>query len=198
MRIKNQNKSIIQRISKFTGVCLIVIAIIVLVSWQVAIHLSKLNADFYVKSICDTIDLPQGTVPEERKDNTMPILSVDGVDFVGLLEIPKYDSILPVCDDWGEVTKYPCKFSGSVYNRTMQIGSTSQKGQYDFYKELCVGDTVIFTDMESKRYTYNISGLRYDNDVDQTSLTKENAALTLFIKNIYDFQYLIVSCEISK
>ena len=38
--------------------------------------------------------------------------------------------------------------------------------------------------------------LRYKKHADQASLNEQESALTLFIKNMYDFEYLIVSCEI--
>jgi hypothetical protein len=118
------------------------------------------------------------------------------IPFVGIVEFPRYESALPVCADWGEISKYPCRFSGSIYNGTMQIGATTQKGQYDFYRELSVGDTVSYIDVEGNRYTFTITSLRYEKRADQTALQYEEAPLTLFIKNIYSFEYLIVFCDV--
>ncbi|MBQ4121720.1 MAG: hypothetical protein IJD35_06885 [Clostridia bacterium] len=78
----------------------------------------------------------------------------------------------------------------------MQIGATTQKGQYDFYRELSVGDTVIYTDMEGNRYTFTITSLRYEKHADQAALQHEDAPLKLFVKNIYSFEYLIVFCDV--
>ena len=127
----------------------------------------------------------------------MSVLSVNGTDFVGIIEMPLYDLELPVCSNWGQTYKYPCHFSGSIYNSTMQIGATTQKGQYDFYRELSVGDTLMYTDMEGNRYSFEITGLRYDDHSNQTALHREESALTLFIKNIYSFEYLIVFCNVA-
>ena len=127
----------------------------------------------------------------------MPILSVDGIDFVGMLEIPRFGSILPVCAKWGQLTKCPCQFSGSIYDSTIKIGATTQKGQCDFYREITVGDIILFTDMEGNRYTYVVSSLCYEKHANKTTLEREKSALTLFIKNVYDFEYLIVSCDVA-
>ncbi|MBO5726480.1 MAG: hypothetical protein J6S00_05420, partial [Clostridia bacterium] len=70
-----------------------------------------------------------------------------------------------------------------------------QKGQYAFYSEISVGDTVLFTDMSGNQYTLYVTNLRYQKHADKAALERENAALTLFIKNVYDFEYLIVSCD---
>ena len=89
-----------------------------------------------------------------------------------------------------------CRYNGSIYDSTLQIGATSQKGQYDFYREISVGDTVIFTDVEGNRYTYTVTNLQYESHADQNTLNREKSALTLFIKNVYDFEYLIISCDV--
>ena len=178
------------------GISLLVMAMVLLMGWQWSIHVSQQKAENYVQQISSLIPEPQGAVLEERRDNTMSVFSVEGTNFVGILEMPKYGSALPVCADWGKVSSYPSRFSGSVYDRTMKIGCTSQKGQYDFYRDISVGDTVLFTDVEGNRYTYAVTHLRYAKHADQTALQREEAALTLFIKNVYDFEYLLVFCDV--
>ena len=195
--MKNLNKRIIPKIAVLGGACLLLIAAIVLISWQGNIHYSMQKSEEYVQTLQALIPEPQGAALEERRDNTMTMLSVDKIDFIGILEMPRFNSKVPVCAYWGNVSKYPCCFSGSIYDRTMQIGATSQKGQYDFYREISVGDTILFTDMEGNRYNYTITNLRYAKHADQSSLNRTDSALTLFIKNMYDFEYLIISCNVS-
>ena len=194
--MKKLNKRVILKICVLVGVFLIVAGSFVLISWQWRINSSIKNNQTYIETIRTLIPEPQGAIVEEKFNNTMPILSIDGTDFVGVLEMPRYDSSLPVCASWGNLTKNPCKFGGNIYESTMQIGATSQKGQYDFYREISVGDTVIFTDIEGNRYTYAVTNLQYRQSADQTTLAEKDAALTLFIKNVYGFEYLIVSCDI--
>lgn len=186
-----------QKICILVGVCLLIIAIGVLIFWQWRIYTSARKAEYYVNTLRSLMPEPQGAVPEERRDNTMSTLSIDGIDFVGLLEIPRYGSAFPVCADWGTPAKYPCQFYGSIYDRTMQIGGTSQKGQFDFYREISVGDAVYFTDMEGNRYAYAVKDIRYEKSANQTALQKKDASLTLFIKNIYALDYIIIFCDIA-
>lgn len=193
----NKKGFAIQKICILVGACLLVGAIVILALWRWNINNSEKQVLSYVNTLQALIPEPQNAVPEERRDNTMSVLSVDGTDFVGIVELPRYASTLPVCADWGKTSKYPCRFSGSIYDGTMQIGATTQKGQYDFYRELSVGDTIIYTDAEGNRYTYAITSLRYEKHADQAALQHEEAALTLFIKNIYSFEYLIVFCDVS-
>ena len=194
--MKKTNKSFISKICVLAGISLLVIGILALFFWQWNINSSIQKSETYVKTLRNLIPETQGSVPEERRDNSMSVLSIDGADFVGVIEMPRYESVLPVCANWGHLTKYPCRFSGSIYDSTLQIGATSQKGQYDFYREISVGDTVIFTDVEGNQYTYTVTNLQYEKHADQITLDREESSLTLFIKNVYDFEYLIISCDI--
>ncbi len=192
-----KNGHTIHKICILVGVCLLVGAVVILALWRWNIHNAEKQGQCYVSTLQALIPQPQNAVPEERRDNTMSVLSVDGIDFVGLVELPRYESALPVCADWGETSQYPCRFSGSIYDGTMQIGATTQKGQYDFYRELSVGDAVNYTDVEGNRYTFTITSLCHEKHADQTALQRKDADLTLFIKNIYSFEYLIAFCDVA-
>jgi sortase A len=186
----------LQKICMLVGICLLVGAIVMLALWRWNITKSEKRAQYYVQTLQSFIPEPQNAIPEERRDNTMSVLSVDGTDFAGIVELPQYESALPVCADWGTPAKYPCQFYGSIYDRTMQIGGTSQKGQYDFYREISVGDAIYFTDMEGNRYAYSVTDVRYEKSADQAALQRKDASLTLFIKNIYALDYIIIFCDV--
>lgn len=186
-------KTTVKKICLWAGAGLLVAALVMLLWWQLDIRNSRKQAQDYVKTIESLIPTPQGAVPEERWDNTMAVLSIEGTDFIGILEMPRFESVLPVAADWGK--QYPCRFDGSIYDGSLQIGATTQKGQFDFYREICVGDRVYFTDMEGNRYTYEVTDLRYEEHADQEALTREESALTLFIKNEYAFEYIVLFCN---
>ena len=175
------------------GAALIVIATAVLIFWQWGIQESQEQAEIYVDEIRNVLPEIRDAAVEERRDNTMPVLSVEGTDFVGILEMPRYQSVLPVCASWGE--NYPSKFDGSIYDRTIKIGATTQAGQYDFYREISAGDSVFFTDMGGNRYAYTVADIRYEDNADMETLERKDADLTLFIKNIYSFEYIILFCK---
>ena len=187
----------IQTICIFVGVFLLVGAIVTFALWRWNINNSEKMLTHYVNSLRELMPEPQSAVPEERRDNEMSVLSVDGIDFIGLIEFPRYESALPVCSDWGKTSKYPCRFDGSIYDGTMQIGATTQKGQYDFYRELSVGDVVSYIDVEGNQYSFTVTSLQYEKNINQATLQQKEAALTLFVKNIYSFEYLIVFCDVS-
>ena len=192
-----KNGITIQKICILIGICLLVGAVVTLTLWRWNIHNSEKQVQHYVDILQALIPEPQDAVPEARRDNTMSVLSVEEIDFVGLVALPDYESVLPVCADWGKPSRYPCRLSGSIYDGTMQIGATTQKGQYDFYRELSVGDTVHYIDTEGNRYTFTITSLCSEKHVDQAALQQQKAALTLFVKSIYSFEYLIAFCDVA-
>ena len=194
--MKNQKSSVFRRICLLAGIGLMISAAVLFFSWQRGIRISEQQAKDYVETLWALIPEPQGAVPEERNNNDMAALSIDGTDFVGILEMPLYGSALPVCADWGQSSKYPCCFQGSIYDRSLQVGATSQKGQYDFYRQISVGDSLYFTDMTGNRYAYTVKDIHYAKHADQDTLLREDTALTLFIKNLYAFEYVIVFCDI--
>ena len=194
--MKQRKKSAVRRLCFLAGVGLLVAAAGVLIAWQWGIRVSEQRSESYVQTLRTLMPEPQGAVPEERQDSTMPALELDGTDFIGILELPRYGSALPVCAEWGNLTRYPCCFSGSVYDGSMQIGGTTQKGQYDFYREISVGDALYFTDMTGNRYAYEVSQIRYEKHADQAALEREAAELTLFVKNVYAFEYILIFCNV--
>ena len=193
--MKNKRKFSLRQLCVLLGIGLMAAAVAVTVAWQWGMNIWQEKAEDYVQTIRALIPEPQGALLEARMDNTMPALSIDETDFVGLLEMPGYGLSVPVGEEWGKVSRYPCRLDGSIYDRTMQVGGTSQKGQFDFYREIELGDAVYFTDMEGNRFSYQVTGIRYEDHPDQEALHREEGALTLLIKNIYSFDYIVVFCN---
>ena len=193
--MKKQTKINVSRLCLVLGAALLLVGAVVLISWQWGIHSARENAADYVRQIRSLTPAPQGALLEERSENAMAVLSIEGEDFVGLLEMPRYGSVLPVAAGWGDVSRYPCRFEGSVYDGTLCIGATSQKGQYDFYREISVGDSVCFTDMEGNQFSYRVTDIRYEDHADQAALRRKEADLVLFIKNVYAMEYILVFCS---
>ena len=192
----NNEKSLnLRKICLWAGICLFLGSIAVLLAWQINIHNAQEKAERYLGVIQKAIPNPQGGVLEERRDNTMATMCIDGVDFVGVLEFPAYDSVLPVLANWGESPSLPCRFSGSVYDGSLKIGGSGQKGQLDFYQEISVGDRFFFTDMEGNRYSYEVENINYEKHADQTAFAREEGDLVLFVKNFYSFEYLVIFCN---
>ena len=194
--MKQRKGSLFQTICLLSSAVLLAAALVMLLFWQWSIHSSAKAAGEYVHTLRSLIPEPQGAVPEQRLDNAMAVFSLDGTDFVGILEMPRFDSSLPVGADWGNSSRYPCRFSGSVYDGSLRIGATSQPGQYDFFREISVGDSLYFTDMTGNRYGYVVTDIRYTAHADAETMDSRDADLLLFIRNVYAFEYILIYCHV--
>ena len=179
------------------GIGLLLAAAVMMVIWFRDIYAAQQRAAASVDTLRTLMPDPQGAILEERRDNTMPVLSLDGTDYIGILEMPAHGSELAVCAEWRKPSGCPCRFSGSVYDRSLQIGGTSRQGQYDFFREISVGDALFFTDMTGNRYAYTVKDICYEQHADEAALSSHDVALTLFIKNVYAFEYILVFCDFS-
>lgn len=179
------------------GVLLIAASVLLLVGWQVSANRNAKRMQEHLAALYALIGEPRAAVPEERTNNDMPALNVGSENFAGILEFPVYNAAFPVGADWGESEKYPCRYDGSIYDGSLIIGTTNQKGQLDFAKEISVGSTVFLTDMTGNRFSYRISDIRYGKHADNDTLSECEGDLTVFVKNIYAFEYVILYCTAS-
>ncbi len=193
--MSNKDNTLLQKICLLMGIGLLTAGILLLVLWQTNIHTAQVQAAEHVHTLRTLMPEPQGTALQARYDNTMSTLTLEDTTFIGILEMPQHGSALPVCANWGKPSRQPCRFDGSLYDGSLVIGATSQTGQYDFYREINVGEDVYFTDMEGNRCAFTVTGIRYEKHADHTALNRKEADLTLFIKNIYAFDYIVVFCD---
>lgn len=181
----------------FTLGCILMVgAVALLIWWQVSAGIYADRIGDYLEKITSLIPPPQSAVPEERTDSRMPTLEIGGNDFIGILEFEEAGYSFPVGGDWGKSDQYPCRYYGSVYDGSLVVGATNQKGQITFAKELSVGNTIYFTDMTGNRYRYLITDIVYRDHADNEVLISDTVDLSLFIKNIYGFEYIIIKCNI--
>lgn len=139
--------------------------------------------------------LPESSVGT-LSDSQMPVLEIEGQDIVAVLEIPKFSLSLPVGSTWDakKVSAYPRCFSGSAYDRTMVIGGSDHEAQLDCLTVVDIGDEVTITDMTGAVFTYEVQRVDRCNSADETALTDADSHLTLFVRDTYSLQYIIVRC----
>ena len=182
------------RVCFAAGVLLILASVVMLVLYE---HSSRSNAaqmQGYINILCELVPERRSAVMEQRIDNVMPSLNVNSEDFIAVMEIPSKAAVLPVGASWSGRNAYPCRYEGSVYDGSLVIGTTNQKGQFDFAKDISVGNAIHITDMTGDCFSFKVSDIRYSKHIDDASLRRSESDLTVFIKNIYSFEYIILYC----
>ena len=135
---------------------------------------------------------------DDRVDMNMPMLEIYGENFVGIIEIPLFNRKLPVCGSWNrhKVSEFPCRYSGSLYDGSLIIGGSDAAGQFDFTKNISVGDSVFLTDMVGGQYFYRVEWIKTTADVSTEKLVSDKADLILFARNTYSLDYTVIQCSV--
>lgn len=137
--------------------------------------------------------------PDGRSDPTLPRLSLEEGDFVGIVELPLFQRVLPVGANWSEetVSEYPCRYWGNPYEKSLILGGSDGTGQFDFMKSITEGDAVFFTDVTGLRFSYTVSQIFLTGDVSFEALSAAEGDLILFARNTYSLDYTVVCCSLS-
>lgn len=140
----------------------------------------------------------QDRVPEERGNNIMGSMEIDGINIIGLIEVPKYSSKLPVRSAWSTsaAATMPCRFTGSIYDCSLIIGTSDEEGLWSFAGELEINDRLILTDMEGGRYSYSVSEIDHSDNADLETVQSDDADLTIFVKLSLSMEYIIIHCKV--
>lgn len=113
---------------------------------------------------------------ENSPDMEMLEVQVDGIWYVGAIEIPALDKQLPVASYWDE--KYaktaPCRYSGSPYTKDMIIAGHNYGQHFGQIRKLVPGDEVYFTDMYGNTFKYAVVSLEEIDGYDVESMKSEN------------------------
>lgn len=143
--------------------------------------------------------LPRKTVgtPEEYSNPDMPVLQLDGRDFSGLVSVPSFGVCLPLGSEWNAPAfyAYPCRFWGSVYDHSLIIGGSSQKGQFDFLGRLDLGEKILVTDMMGAEFAYRVTGIDRRKHADMQTFGETESDLILFARDTSTLDHLLVRCE---
>ena len=141
----------------------------------------------------DRVDL----YPEERSKDYMPAMEIEGLNIAGIIDLPDqgYKAVFRSTWDADHARALPCRYTGSVYNRTLVIGAYGGAGQFDFAHRLEAGQTLYVTDMEGGRYRYAIERIEHAKRINEKKLTSGDWDLTVFVKQTSG-EYLLVPCGV--
>lgn len=107
-------------------------------------------------------DGPTDATEEAETEPTLspelPVLHLNGYDYVGYVEIPVLELKLPVMATWDyELLQVaPCRQFGSSRTDDLVIAAHNYVTHFGYLKKLVPGDTVTFTDMDGIVNTYAV------------------------------------------
>lgn len=116
-----------------------------------------------LEAILETQTIPTEPVEsletEPTLDPEMPVVTIDGVDYVGYLEVPDLELKLPVQSEWSypKLQISPCREMGSSRTDDLIIAAHNYWHHFGRLKTLSEGATVIFTDMDGIENRYAVA-----------------------------------------
>lgn len=141
------------------------------------------EAQLVAQELSTQIDSP-GSIPAYmlNPDMPLPTKAVDGMLYVGLLEITALELTLPIICDWSYpgLRIAPCRYTGTPYLNNMVIAAHNYGEHFGRLKELEQGDEVIFTDVAGNVFTYQVTQSEVLEPTAINEMVSEDWDLTLF------------------
>ena len=127
----------------------------------------------------------------------MPVKTVDGTDYIGILQIPALALELPVISTWSypNLRLAPCRYAGSAYQHNLVISGHNYSGHFRDLKKLQPGDAVTFTDTDGNIFSYTVLELETLSPSAVEEMTSGDWDLTLFTCTVGGQNRIAVRCE---
>lgn len=119
---------------------------------------------------------------QKYQEVEMPTKKIDGTFYIGLLEVPSLNLVLPVSGEWSEsnARTAPCRYEGSAYANNLIIAGHNYRTQFAKLESLIGGDLVFFTDTEGTVFSYRVAEVEVLDGTAVKEMKNGDWDLTLF------------------
>ena len=126
----------------------------------------------------------------------MPVKTVDGADYIDLLQLPALSLELPIISQWSypNLKLAPCRYAGSAYTHDLVISGHNYAGHFRDLKQLQPGDGVIFVDTDGNIFSYEVALFETLAPTAVEEMTEGDWDLTLFTCTVGGSARLAVRC----
>lgn len=132
----------------------------------------------------ETINAAEAYIPDYilNPEMDMPVQTVEGLDYIGILEIPALERTLPVVSQWSDsaARSAPCRYSGSAYTGDLVIAGHNYRSHFAGLKNIPEGSVIRFTDTEGNRFEYEVVLTETLHATDVEEMQSGGWALSLF------------------
>ena len=92
-------------------------------------------------------------------DMSMPVISVDGWNYIGFLDIPDLNLNLPVIEQYSPqaIKMAPACYDGTAYKENFVICAHNYRSHFGLIGQLDENSIVTFTDADGNVFTYKVS-----------------------------------------
>jgi len=181
------------------GICLILASISLVLTFQIRMYIGMQHSQKILSGMEQVLPERTAGVPGTYLTSAMPVLEIEDVDYVAMLEVPSFGIVLPVADQWdsNNLFQSPRRFYGSAYDNTLIIGGADDPRQFGFCDKIEFGAMITVTDMTGGQFTYTVSGVDRAKHAESQWLMDADCDLTLFCHDIYSMEYIAVRCNLA-
>ena len=122
------------------------------------------------EALADSREAPEEADYEEEQvipdyilapQKDMPVVTVKGKDYIGILKIPSLELELPIMNAWNEdnLKVAPCRYMGSAYLNDLIICGHNYKSHFLRLRKLHEDDTVSFRDVDGNVFIYKVAAM---------------------------------------
>lgn len=149
---------------------------------------SVIGSDSVTNSIPDYLKYP---------DMDMPTTEIDGIPYVGYIEIPYLDLKLPVIDEINDdyLKMAPCRNSGTAYRKNLVIGAHNYNKHFGRINSIPYGEEVVFYDLDGNKFTYEVADAETLQPNQVEELCEAEYPLTLFTCTWGGKTRIVVRCK---
>lgn len=141
---------------------------------------------------------PETEIPDYvlNPDMEMPVSTINGQDYIGVLEFPSLSLQLPVISQWSDarLKLSPCRYAGSAYTGDLVIAAHNYTAHFGRLNRLHTGDPITLTDVDGNRFSYVVAELTVLAPTAIEEMTSGGWDLTLFTCTLGGQSRLTVRC----
>lgn len=127
----------------------------------------------------------------------MPVETINGQDYIGILAIPTLKLELPIINQWSysRLKIAPCRYYGSAYTGDLIIAAHNYATHFGKLKNLQKGDAITFTDLDGNLFCYEVADIEVLPPTASEEILSGAWDLTLFTCTIGGKSRVTVRCE---
>lgn len=135
------------------------------------------EAQTVVADLQQKVETPEPEAESGPLDPELPVVEIDGNEYVGEISIPAIGIDLPVMSEWSypRLKIAPCRQFGSSRTDDLVIAAHNYESHFGKLTSLTAGDSVTFTDMDGIVNEYVVNKVEV---LDPTVWRKWNTAAT--------------------
>lgn len=198
---------------KTIGNLLIVLGMLLLagaLAWMGQNVADQVQAESSSRQVLAQLEIPEPTVAQSQEPVKpelpdyqlnpripMPETGIDGIAYIGTLEIPELGLELPVISSTTNayLKIAPCRYQGSAYEDNLVIGAHNYDAHFGRLKNLSYGDQIIVTDLDGNVFSYLVADMEILQPNQTADLVGGGWPLTLYTCTVGGKTRVVIRCE---